>query len=114
MFDSRLLVGQNECPYTGLESPVHDKGLSCIPGVKAWRDHVGTIRLIYRGQAGLLLERDLWGSGYTIKAVYTDPQARRMGFARSLLWVARNVLGLAVRHSQNLTEAGKAWAHSVG
>lgn len=114
MFDARLLVGQNECPYTGLESPLHDAGLSGIPGVKAWRDHVGTIRLVYRGQAGLLLERDRQGNGYTIKAVYTNPQARRMGFARSLLWVARNVIGMSVRHSQNMTEDGQKWAHNVG
>lgn len=114
MFDSRLLVGQNECPYTGLESPVHDAKLSGIPGIKAWRDHVGTIRLVYRGQSGLLLGRDVQGNGYTIKAVYTDPAARRYGYARCLLWVARNVLGVSVRHSQNMTDDGKAWAHSVG
>lgn len=114
MFDSRLLVGQNECPYTGLEAPIHDAGLSSIPGIKAWRDHAGTVRLVYRGQSGLLLERDVQGNSYTIKGVYTDPQTRRMGFARSLLWVARNVLGVSVRHSDNLTELGKAWAHSVG
>ncbi len=114
MFDSRLLVGQNECPHTGLEKPIQDRALSGIPGVKAYRDHLGVVRLVYRGESGLLLEKDAQGNGYTIKAIYTNMAARRLGHARSLLFVARNVLGLTVRHSDNLTESGKAWAHSVG
>lgn len=112
--DARILAGINECPLTGLERGHSCKALTGLPGVRAYLDHVGRLRLVYRDAAGLLLEPMPDGRGYIIAGVYTAPHARRLGYARSLIWTARRVMGLCVEWDDHQTTEGALLRAAVG
>ena len=112
--DSRIIAGINECPLTGLERGHPCKALTGLPGVKVYADHIGRIRLVYRDCSGLLLEPLPWPEQYIIAGVYTVPHARRLGYARSLIWTARRIMGLCVEWDDNQTMEGALLRAAVG
>lgn len=103
------------CSYTGLESRVwHVFG----PQVKVYKCiDTNRHRLVAHDSDGvpvsaLLVNPHNRVRTYQVDAVYTLPEARRQGYAKQLLAVARHTLG-TVNHSQNMTKNGLAWRNSV-
>ena len=64
----------------------------------------------HRFCAGVLCWDTLTG---IVESVAVHPDYRRQGIARQLLAIGRAYCG-HIRHSENLTPDGHAWAHSVG
>lgn len=112
--DARILAGINECPLTGLEYGHPCKALTGLPGVRVYSDTFGRLRLVFRDASGLLLDPMPDRRGYTIAGVYTAPHARRLGYARSLIWTARRVMGLVVAWDDHQTIDGAALRLAVG
>lgn len=81
-----------------------------------YQDDSKRVRLNYTNKgepvAGILLQPLGTGKGYQISHVYTVEGHRRCGYARSLLFVARQHWNKVI-HSDNLTTLGKLWRDGV-
>lgn len=103
MSDKRVISPINQCELTGLESV-----MSCpFLDVAHYVDHSGCVRLVYKNLSGLILDVD-----GTISQIYTVPEMRRQGLAKSLVAIAA-VLGYTPKHSSDLTEDGKQFVKGV-
>lgn len=107
-----ILNGHMQCSLSiGWEERQENKTLSRY-GLQMYKDKAGQLRIFKAGQVGMILQPD-GRKRWRIAHVYTCPECRRQGLAKMLLAIVRAVLG-HVRHCDNLSEAGKAWALSVG
>lgn len=108
--------------FAGLEwqgdilTPTGCKALSAFPGIqyaKGTRYHCVRYTIAegsHRFCVAVLCWDGLTGA---IESVHVLPDYRRQGIARQLLALARHA-GFTVRHSDDLTPDGQAWAQSVG
>ena len=117
MFDSKLLADQNRCIYTSLETR-----LKCdYVNLKVYKDDHNRIRIVAydnkvsdkgASPVGAMLLNKLSKNNYQIAGVFVYSNFRRLGIAKSLLAVARQMFK-SIRHSDNLTEEGEKWLKGV-
>ena len=105
----KLLAPKGAVPWIGpeREQRIH------APGVRLYRSREGSWRFVMtrEGRAVSALQLVSDGKIATIAHVYTLPECQRRGYARELLRIARR--RLTVKHSDDLTEAGRAWSEAV-
>lgn len=91
------------------------KGLSMYPVQYLKGDRFSALRYrVDNGQWREPVSALIWETRTgIIEQVMTLPEYRGQGIAKQLLALARAHIG-TIRHSENLTHDGKAWAHKVG
>jgi len=105
-----LLAPRSQCPMTGPE-----KGRVPKNGIARLDDPYGSVRYLRMkdGRAVSVLQVMKQSDGTALIAnVYTDPEHRWQGLARSLLERARRDFG-TVRHNDSLTTMGEGWKAKV-
>jgi len=113
MFDSSILVAQNRCIHTMLETKL---SLGIFNGrCLAFVDYNEVYRFVgldsdSKAVSALLIEP--YGKDYRVKAVFTDSAYRRLGYAKQLLAIARAILG-TVYHSDQQTDMGLKWSLAI-
>lgn len=115
MFDTSILKHRNQCQYTGIEKEIrHDftRRLKIFQCKDTRRVRLIFCDVLNEPLSGLIIDPFNQIRSYTITGVYTLPEHRRNGMAKQMLAIARHLFG-NVKHSDNLTEDGKAWRDSV-
>tara|TARA_R110002074_G_scaffold392264_1_gene577690 strand:+ start:903 stop:1268 length:366 start_codon:yes stop_codon:yes gene_type:complete len=110
-YAQQSLAKPNQCPHTGIESKFYHR---FGPTLKVY-ESIDKIRLIAfcdKKPVSALILQKIGKLDFVIDMVYTLPDFRRMGKAKTLLAISRVLFG-SVKHSEHLTRDGEKWLNSV-